>query len=175
MTAFPYAELESKQITVLPMPGFERGLSAEVEHATVVAGEDDQRVVSQSVVFETRKNLTDDPVELVDEVTVKATLTRALKTLRRSKGVMDIGRRQIQKERFVFALLDPLDGILCERRSDLLIIEQLVSFLRSAECVRTAIRRLGRNRSDRRGVFRPPAEINQRITGSLPTTRSFST
>ena len=136
-----------------------------VEHAAVITGKDHQRVVTQSVVFEARENLTDDPVEFMDEVTIESTLAGALKTFGRREGVMNVGCRQIQKEGFVLAFFDPLDGFLCERRADLVIVEQLVSFLRSTELIGTSLRGLWRNRRDRRGALRIPAKINQRIGG----------
>ena len=142
MAAFPHAELETKQITVLSMPGLERRLSAEVKHASVVTGKDHQRVVGQTVLFETRKNLTNDPVEFMDEVAIKPALAGALKTFRRSEGVMNVGRRQIQKEWLVFPLTNPLDGFLRERCSDLVVVEQFVSFFRSAERIGTALPRV---------------------------------
>ena len=53
VSAFPHTELETKQVAVHFVPGLHGIASSTIEHGAVVAGEDDQRIVAQAVVFET--------------------------------------------------------------------------------------------------------------------------
>ena len=92
MTTLPGVELETEQITVLfvaAIPGF---LATEIDHAAVVTREYDQCVICGPGFPEALHYFADDPVELVDEVTVYAALARPLELLGGGKRVMDVGR-----------------------------------------------------------------------------------
>lgn len=80
MAAFPSVEFKAEQVAILIValsPGF---LSAEIDHAAVVAGEEDQGVFGQIFRFEGVEDFADDPVEFVDEVAVASGLAGALES-----------------------------------------------------------------------------------------------
>lgn len=123
MATFPDTELESQQVAVHSVPCFERGLPSMVEHPAVVTGQDHERVVAQSILFEAREHLSDDPVKFMDGVTIEPTLAGPLKSFSRCEGMMDVGCSQIEEERFLLAIRHPLDRFSRELRAHLVVVE----------------------------------------------------
>ena len=54
--------------------------ASQIEHAAVVTGENDQRVVRNAGRLEALHHLADDPVELMDEVAVELRLAASPET-----------------------------------------------------------------------------------------------
>ena len=81
------------------MAGLPCVLSALVQHAAVVAGEDDEGVVAQLEFIERAHDLADHPVELLDEITVAAGLAAALELAPGREGMMDVRRGEVEEER----------------------------------------------------------------------------
>ena len=105
--------------------------------------------------FKTAHDLTNDPIEFVNEVAVKPALAGALKTFGGREGVVDVGGRQVKKKGFVVAGLDPLNRFFGKDRSNLEVIVNLVGFFRAAEHVANAVRAMV-------GVFRADRDRRQR-------------
>ena len=122
MSTFPGPELVAKEFTVCSvtrLPGF---LTGGVEHASIVASENDKRIVCQLSFIEGSEDLTDNPVEFVDEVAVEPAIARTDELRCGSEWVMDIGCREIEEEgRFPVALLNPFHCAFGECRSNLIV------------------------------------------------------
>ena len=69
-----------------------------VHERAVVAGVNDDGVFSDAGIIDRFQNLSDRPVDLSDEVSIRAELRRSLKTIRRPDGLMRSGQREVQKE-----------------------------------------------------------------------------
>ena len=126
MSAFPDTELKSQQITVHSVPHAEGFLAAVIEHPAVVTGKDDQRIVRDTFLFKRRHDLANDPVQLVDEVTIQAALTGSLKTWSRRKRMMDVGRGEVEKKWLVRLFADPLGCSLDQRRPECEVVVEFV-------------------------------------------------
>jgi transposase-like protein len=109
------------------------------------------------------KALDSQVVQFMDKVTVQAALAGTLETFGGCEWMMNVGGRQIEKERLLLSLNNPLDGLLREGRANLVIIEQFLSCLRTLELVRTALCGLRRNGSERCSVLYFVANMHLRI------------
>ena len=116
MSAFPSAELETLQFSIQPVPCFPGLLPSVVKHAAVVAGKQDHRVVGNSMIIKHLEHFTYHPIQLMDEVAIQPALAATMEALVGCKRMVDMRRRQIQKERLVpvfsLAVVYPLHSLL---------------------------------------------------------------
>ena len=136
MPSFPGSELEAEQFAVQAVSCFPCFLPGNVEHASVVARKDDERIVRDLELIQGLEHFSHDPVEFMDEVPVRAALTCTLELGMGGEGVMNVGGRQVQEERFLLFFLlmsgDPIDRFLGESRTDVLVPVAQVGFLGSS-------------------------------------------
>ena len=95
---------------------------AVVDNRSVVARQNDQRIVGQAELIECFENLPGAPIEFRDRVAARAHLGCAAKTRMRHTRHVDIVRREIEKERLVAIVLDEVDGMLRKHIGDVLIV-----------------------------------------------------
>ena len=165
MSAFPCAEFESEQVAVKEMACPHCIASSKIQHASIVAGENDERVFAQALLLEAPGHFPYHPVQLLNEVAIELRITRPLKSLPGREGVVNMGRGQVEKERLLPVGSDPVYRFVRQDGSYRVVIVVLVSFHRSFEHIGSALRGLRRDFCDRCCVFMPPpAEINQRIS-----------
>lgn len=69
------------------------------DFGTVVAGENDERVIGKPRALERVQHLTGSPIHLRHKVAVFARLTLALKRGRRHDGIVRRGQREVEEER----------------------------------------------------------------------------
>ena len=147
----------------MPLSG--GGATAEVKHTAVIAGEEDEGVVGDSLRLERLHHFADHPVELVDEVAVDAALAGALESRRRGEWVMDGGGGEEAEEGLVAALFDPAGGLFGQLGADLVVVEKLVGLDSSAERVGATLCFLGFDRGDGRDVLGTTSGVHERIIG----------
>jgi hypothetical protein len=94
MAAFPRSKLEAQQFSVQSMPGLPCLLTGVIEHAPVVAGENDQCVLGTPRFIKRSQHLADDPIKFVDEVAIQPALAGHLESRMRRKGVVIVGVNQ---------------------------------------------------------------------------------
>lgn len=135
MTAFPGVEFETEEIIVLLVAAFPCFLTTEVDHASVVARENDQGVVRQSLLLQGASHFSHDPVQLVHKIAIATRFTGPLKPGMRREGVVDVGRRKIQEERFVLVCLNPIYRFASEGGADLIIVVELMGFFSAANLI----------------------------------------
>ncbi len=116
------------------MAGLVGFLTGDVQHAAVVAGEDDEGLVSDVELVEGVEDFADHPIELVNEVAVESAVAGADELFGWSEWVMDVGGGEVEEEGLVAVLLlDPLDGLVLEGRADEVVDVKFVSFFCAAD------------------------------------------
>ena len=114
MTTLPSLKFETKQFSTHMVAASPSLLSATIHHRPVITGKYEQGIICQPFLFKCLHDLTDNPIQLMNGIAVRTGLTATDKTFGRSKGVMNIGRCIIQKERFVLMSLNPFHGLILQ-------------------------------------------------------------
>ena len=84
-------------------PAFHACCPVTLEHTSVVARKDDERIVRDLELIQGLEHFSHDPVEFMDEVPVRAALTCTLELGMGGEGVMNVGGRQVQEEGFLLS------------------------------------------------------------------------
>ncbi len=143
-------------------------LARPIQHAAVIAGDHDKRVVAQSGFVERAQKLADHPIELMQKIAVRSTRARSDKTLGRRKRMMHVRRGKEEKEGFVLVRANPGHGFFRQRRTEFVVTIKIVGRFgarhsRSEHLLGIALRRrraavdqrVGRIESDDASVFDP--------------------
>lgn len=95
-----------------------------IEHRTIVAGEDDKRVLVEAKLLQEARNLPHRPVELRDGVATKAHGALAAEALMREAGHVNVVGAKIHHKRFVGMTLDEVQGMGRNRVGNVLVLPQ---------------------------------------------------
>ena len=137
MTALPGVKLKAEQVAVQSVPPAPCLLPTAVEHPSIVARENQKRVVGNLGFGQHVHHLANDPVQLVNKIAVSSRLARALEALGRSERVVNVARREVEEKRVAGLCLgtNPISRPAGEGGSDLFIVVQLVRLCSTADGV----------------------------------------
>jgi hypothetical protein len=122
MSALPRAKLVAEPVAIRAVSRPPRRLPAFVQHAAVIARQNQQRVLRQLEFVERSQQLADHPVELVDEIAIASAFTGPVEARMRRERVMNVRRGKQQEERRVPMLADPAHRFGGEIRAEFLVL-----------------------------------------------------